>query len=66
MDSDMAYQFTGVVPYQYALLRMGKDHTPPGKDRQHFGRPYGREERLGLLPSGVARTNVDAHVCTAR
>ena len=60
----MTNKFVGVIPYQYALLRMGKDHTPPGKGRQHFGRPYGREERLGLLLSGVAGTDFDAHVCT--
>jgi hypothetical protein len=66
MDSDMTNKFAGGIGYQYALLRMGKDHTPPGKGRQHFGRPYGREERLGMLPSGVARTNFNVHICTAR
>ena len=66
MGSDMTNTFAGVVPYQYALLRMGKDHTPPGKGGQHFGWPYGREERLGLSPSSVARTNFNAHICTTR
>jgi hypothetical protein len=66
MGSDMTNKFAGGIGYQYALLRMGKDHTPPGKGRQHSGRPYGREERLGLLPSGVARTNFNVHIRTAR